>query len=1742
MKKTRARAWNRMLALVLCTAMILGAVMQRWTVNVSAAGGVRLESCSLTVSEGALGLNLFVSGLSEAQATSCTLEVDGTSHSLKKQDDGTYLATHYVTPRNILKKLSISLYSGTTKIPLTNSGAVNGTYSYAVKDYLVSQEEKDNAMGRLAKAIDDYGTCAYYYFTGSNTIPVDVKDVDLSSYAVVKSGQFPSSVSYVGSCLVLSDTIAIRHYFNVTAAIDSYELLVDDKPVEIQVDHQRLNENGVPLCYVEISDIRAWSIDHAYLFKATANGLTQTMKYSVLSYAQAATAKNEDPLLCKLVKSIYWYKVAFNECLKELQGGTDPGDDPGEVTTDYVTYRMFGAKGDGKTNDYAAIVATHAYANEKNLPVKADKGAVYYVDKMDKNNPKGAIIKTDTDWSGAEFIIDDSKLEVTWSYDDKDRKTVYYPDDWDGQCFLFTVEPSIVYEKTWVNYNVWWRYQNGKWSYYKDEFKKDGDQHIYIGLDPSIGTYTNSMYLSDPVPALNMLNREFTKNTEKLDGYFGDKALYALKTGAFLRWGRYGSEGASSSLRAQEEVVILDEYGNIDPNSKLQWDWKDIREVQKCHIDEKQLTIKGCKFTTIVNHAFDTAYINRGISIRRSNVLMEGVEHYLAGEEAEYSDRSFGYSNLYKRDDVFPRYGAPYQGFFRLDHCAYVTLKDCVFASHHRVFSKYTPSTDTWSNESSSAPYDYYAEYCVGLTLDHCTAARAIIYSVDYVKGLLGKGPKVEAVCDTTGVLDDLRWGVSGTNYCKDINVINGSEMNRIDAHMGTYNLTVKDSTMGWMGILAVGFGKMHIENVTSYAKYFIKLRDDYGSAWYGDVEIKNCTWKLSDTNCTPRLIYAKYNPTLVYGFDAIDEGKTYPDGTPFLYYSQLPGNVTIDGFTLDGSNVTNSALFSGGLGIFMNPLSTVRETVNEDYFLNKNNTAEWAYKYPLLPTKKVSLKNLTVIKNPAIKATTFNHVVVVPVDNTYHGEYLFKDTVFEYDDKSTKVITAGEQGSGSESGSGSEQQTGTLTYMNSKYSSDMPKAVIVQPESATPEERYSAGLLQKYVEAEDGYKPEIISDAVSKGSRGFEISVGNTNRPHGTAKYSSNDSYSIKSYDGGIAITGVGQLGLMHGAMRFLEACGGYYYLSWNDLYVSNQKHFKYEPMGVDIDYERAFLFTDIDVCFSSINPASDLTDPYYGKGKPSGYEYPRTGRLFSLALGFNGFYADSYCLPQSEAGREKWYLTANKSSQYGEETPIPGLAAGQAHTLGAEFFLADDYFDEHPEWFAAYAWYEEGELKKPDSQRKRTKEQLCPYMLLHDPEAYQIVFRHCQDMIANSYDPNAPIQILSISKNDGDKLCTCSYCMKDRAAHGDSGGLYESVEYVQLLNKISQDLHKDGAYPNLYVDMLAYEWTVEAPPSGITCDDHVIVRFAPIRRCYGDYLDAQGHVTNTKYYNELVNWTKICKHVWIWDYNSNFNTTAGPYANVDVMQHDVKLYKQLGVEGVYLQSNSRHLESNSEFGDVRNYILGRMLQDPSRNYEEELAFITDALYGKAGIYVREYMKHMEKQAKSHHAIASHRDDVYMYDRALYNVYAGVHAWNGQKVINGRMPDEEIGYCEGLWKEINKIAAGESADVQKRLTRLEIGWRLVKSTLNVYEFNDPSTYKQQNELLIKDMKSAGVTYFSAIQGKTINDCTLPQNHPDNWYPIKNPDGTWNTSDRTIGTFTGTNPGGNLSPEIPKQLFVFENP
>ncbi len=74
---------------------------------------------------------------------------------------------------------------------------------------------------------------------------------------------------------------------------------------------------------------------------------------------------------------------------------------------DVVMYEDFGAAGDGKTDDGAAISAAHEYANSVRLPVFAREDATYYIG----GTARTTVVRTDTDWSTAHFIFDDRSVE-----------------------------------------------------------------------------------------------------------------------------------------------------------------------------------------------------------------------------------------------------------------------------------------------------------------------------------------------------------------------------------------------------------------------------------------------------------------------------------------------------------------------------------------------------------------------------------------------------------------------------------------------------------------------------------------------------------------------------------------------------------------------------------------------------------------------------------------------------------------------------------------------------------------------------------------------------------------------------------------------------------------------------------------------------------------------------------------------------------------------------------------------------------------------------------------------------------------------------------------------------------------------------------------------------------------------------------------------------------------------------------
>ena len=381
---------------------------------------------------------------------------------------------------------------------------------------------------------------------------------------------------------------------------------------------------------------------------------------------------------------------------------------------------------------------------------------------------------------------------------------------------------------------------------------------------------SNVFCISSSLPPILLRGiSQLKKGQQKLDVQLPSKALVLAideDTMRFIREGLNQDNGTP-----QTDVFIIDPNGHVCSNTPIVWDFDGITSITAHPIDPMPIKISGGHFVTIANNAKPLYnYYSRGIKVTRSNVVVEGLSHTIEGEGEQ---------------------GAPYDGFLNLSNCADITVRGCKL-SGHKTYS----TIGSAGLPVSMGSYDIFFSHGANARFENC--------------------------CQHNDILDDKNWGVFGSNFTKNI-TFERVAFSRFDAHMGTRNVTIKDSEIGYMGVKIIGWGLCHVENTHVKGTDFIEMRHDYGSTWDGDVVIRNC----------------KFTP--LYNRAHIIDGH-HTGQHDFGYLCYMPRNVTIDGLIIYDENMpegyTGPKLFAS----------------YENY---KPSTA----KYPYAPTESVKICNLIV-------------------------------------------------------------------------------------------------------------------------------------------------------------------------------------------------------------------------------------------------------------------------------------------------------------------------------------------------------------------------------------------------------------------------------------------------------------------------------------------------------------------------------------------------------------------------------------------------------------------------------------------------------------------------------------------------------------------------------------------------------------------------------------------------------------
>ena len=480
----------------------------------------------------------------------------------------------------------------------------------------------------------------------------------------------------------------------------------------------------------------------------------------------------------------------------ELQVNVSPKDLHKFKNRGWVNYSDFGARGDGKTDDIDDIAAAHAVANQYGLSVKADEGATYYIGGKERT----AVIRTNTDFGTAAFIIDDTEVQ-------------------NRNASVFMVSS---------------------------------------GLQPI------------KLETISSLKRNQQKIEQSLPG-----ACLITVTNAnvkrYIRFGLNQNNGAS-----QTDIFIADKNGNLDMNGPIIWDFDQVTDITALPIDEKTLTITGGRFTTIANKAESKyTYYSRNIAIRRSRVILTGLEHRVTGEG---------------------EHGAPYGGFINISDCAYVTVKNTVLTGH-----KTYVTIGAAGKPVSMGTYDISVNRALNVSFVNCS--------------------------QTNDINDKTYWGIMGSNYSKNL-LYDSCTFSRFDAHMGVANATIRNSTLGHMGINAIGSGVLTVENSTINGNSLINLRTDYGSTWQGEVFIRNCVFVPAGGK--------SISSSLIGGANSSQHD--------FGYTCYMPDRITIENLRINDSNHPESYQ---GPAIFSN-------------FNPEMKDASYQETFPFARTKEVILRNVT--------------------------------------------------------------------------------------------------------------------------------------------------------------------------------------------------------------------------------------------------------------------------------------------------------------------------------------------------------------------------------------------------------------------------------------------------------------------------------------------------------------------------------------------------------------------------------------------------------------------------------------------------------------------------------------------------------------------------------------------------------------------------------------------------------------
>ncbi len=346
------------------------------------------------------------------------------------------------------------------------------------------------------------------------------------------------------------------------------------------------------------------------------------------------------------------------------------------------------------------------------------------------------------------------------------------------------------------------------------------------------------------------------------------------------------------------------------------------------------------------------------------------------------------------------------------------------------------------------------------------------------------------------------------------------------------------------------------------------------------------------------------------------------------------------------------------------------------------------------------------------------------------------------------------------------------------------------------------------------------------------------------------------------------------------------------------------------------------------------------------------------------------SYLWPGAD---DDFHVRQAENAGYADENSPTGLEYahdGRCHTY-FWFISPDEFFDTHPEYFSEIG-----------GVRIRDETQLC----LTNPDVLDIVTERMLQRMAER--PN--VQQHNFSQMDWYNYCECENCRLINEQYETTGGTQ-----FWFVNKLAE--RTSQVYPDKQVSTLAYTYS-EEPPAGMTMHPNVAIWLChmypscdahPVRTC----------PLNADYKRRAEQWAAITGHLYIWHYITNFAHYYVPFPNFRAMADDMRFYRDIGVEGIYLQGMSQ-AGGGGEFSLLRPYYGMKLLWNPDVDPVAVRRDFLRGYYGDAWRPIDDYIELLHDKVDD--------DDIHMH----------LYTNPGQ----GYLPDDIMARGAGYFRQAKRI------------------------------------------------------------------------------------------------------------------------